>query len=107
MLVKREVQHADCARVDGDELLSTVFLLPSAFRIWIPSEHDCCIQQTRMLPHQFNEPVRSPRKAPTNDGSVVCPGADELDELHELLWQFGFVATKVPVHGNIPTWLRA
>ena len=77
-----------------------------ASRLWVPGEDDRPIQQS-MLPHELNDPLGTPRHAPTNESSVLCPAVNELDELQEQGRQFQFEAAAVPLHVSIPARHRA
>ena len=105
------MQQTDGAAADGDELMSTKLLFMLAFRLWVCSEHDCGVQQASMIliSYQFNEPFRSPRKAPTNDGSAPGQVMDHFDEIQKLPWQFLSVPTVTTrkIHVSIPAGLGA
>ena len=78
-----------------------------AFRLWVPGEHDRAIQQASMLPHELNEPLGTPRHAPTKDGASVCPLAKKFDERHELVWTPNLPAALSPLHVGNPAGTRA
>ena len=73
--IRSEVHQGYHATSHGDELLYLSLLIVLALRQRVAAEDDRGIQELGMVPHDLNEPLAAPRKAPANDGVLFLVGS--------------------------------